>query len=37
MAHQPHKAAKVWRSIKDIDCDKNGFLSVDELDGCFRE
>lgn len=29
--------AKVWRSIKDIDVDKNGFLVIDELEMCFRE
>jgi len=29
--------ALVWRAIKDLDTDANGFLSVDELDGCFRE
>ena len=27
----------VWRSIKDFDIDKNGFLSSEELEGCFRE
>ena len=29
--------ASVWRSIKDIDNDKNGFLDVSELEQCFRE
>jgi len=29
--------AKVWRSIKDIDDEKNGFLSVTELEECFIE
>ena len=28
---------KVWRSIKDIDDEKNGFLAVNELEDCFRE
>ena len=37
MSAQPNKMAKVWRSIKDIDNDKNGFLAVDELEQCFRE
>lgn len=37
MAAEPNKMAKVWRSIKDIDNDKNGFLQADELEGCFRE
>jgi len=32
MAQQPNKSMKVWRSIKDIDDDKNGFLSVEELE-----
>lgn len=29
--------AKVWRAIKDIDDDRNGFLQSDELEQCFRE
>lgn len=29
--------ARVWRSIKDIDDEKNGFLSVTELQDCFIE
>lgn len=37
MAHSPHLAAKVWRGISDLDVDRNGFLSVDELHGCFTE
>ena len=37
MSAQPNKMAKVWRSIKDIDNDKNGFLDVGELEQCFRE
>ena len=37
MAKESNKTAKVWRSIKDIDNDKNGFLAVDELELCFRE
>ena len=32
MAQQPNKSMKVWRNIKDIDDDKNGFLSVEELE-----
>ena len=35
MSKEPHKTAKVWRAIKDIDNDKNGFLKVDELELCF--
>ena len=37
MQGQPNKMAKVWRSIKDIDNDKNGFLNAEELEACFRE
>lgn len=37
MAKDPNNMAKVWRSIKDVDDDKNGFLKVDELEACFRE
>ena len=37
MLKDSHKTAKVWRGIKDIDNDKNGFLKVDELELCFRE
>ena len=37
MARESNKTAKVWRSIKDIDNDKNGFLNVEELELCFRE
>ena len=37
MAKMPNNTSKVWRSIKEIDDDKNGFLSVDELELCFRE
>jgi hypothetical protein len=27
----------VWRAIKSVDLDKNGFLSIDELESCFRD
>ena len=37
MAANANRTAKVWRSIKDIDEERNGFLNVDELEGCFRE
>mmetsp|Transcript_37999 Transcript_37999/g.46420 ORF Transcript_37999/g.46420 Transcript_37999/m.46420 type:complete len:94 (-) Transcript_37999:1451-1732(-) len=37
MAQESNKTAKVWRAIKDIDNDKNGFLGVEELELCFRE
>ena len=37
MRQKPHLMAKVWRGIKDIDVDKNGFLVIDELELCFRE
>ena len=29
--------ARVWRSIKDVDDDKNGFLHTEELEACFIE
>ena len=37
MAANANNMARVWRSIKEVDDDKNGFLSTDELEGCFRE
>ena len=37
MSNNPNKMAKVWRSIKDVDDDKNGFLQVGELEACFIE
>ena len=37
MFKDPGNMAKVWKSIKDVDHDKNGFLQVEELDLCFRE
>lgn len=37
MSKNPNKMAKVWRSIKDVDDDKNGFLQVGELEACFIE
>ena len=37
MVQDSNRMARVWRSIKDNDVDSNGFLSVDELDNCFRE
>jgi hypothetical protein len=27
----------VWRAVKDVDHDKNGYLSIEELEECFRE
>lgn len=37
MSKNSNRMALVWRGIKDLDTDANGFLSVDELDVCFRE
>ena len=37
MEADPNKMARVWRTIKDIDDDKNGFLQADELEMCFTE
>ena len=37
MLRHPHKIAAVWRSVKEYDIDKNGFLQDHELEGCFRE
>ena len=37
MLRHPHKIAAVWRSVKEYDIDKNGFLQDNELEGCFRE
>jgi Ca2+-binding EF-hand superfamily protein len=27
----------VWRSVKEFDIDKNGFMQCSELEDCFRE
>ena len=27
----------MWRYVKTVDLDKNGFLSTDELESCFRD
>ena len=27
----------VWRGVREVDCDKNGFLMAEELENCFRE
>jgi hypothetical protein len=27
----------IWRSVKDVDKDKNGFLEVDELETCIKD
>ena len=37
MSQSNNKTNLVWRSIKDNDADKNGFLMADELENCFRE
>lgn len=37
MQKNSNNMARVWRSIKDIDDEKNGFLSVTELQDCFIE
>ena len=37
MVANSNRTARVWRSIKDNDVDSNGFLSVEELENCFRE
>lgn len=37
MSNNLNKMARVWRSIKDVDDDKNGFLQVEELEACFIE
>ena len=37
MQNNTNLMQKVWRSIKDIDDEKNGFLAVNELEDCFRE
>lgn len=28
---------QIWRSIRSLDLDKNGFLSIEELENCFRD
>jgi hypothetical protein len=33
--HPSNKLKLVWKSIKDLDIDSNGFLQVDELINCF--
>ena len=37
MANDKTRVTRVWRAIKDVDIDSNGFLHVDELEACFRE
>ena len=37
MFKDPGNMAKVWKSIKELDFEMNGFLLVGELDECFRE
>ena len=27
----------VWKSVRDVDDDSNGFLNVSELEACFKE
>ena len=27
----------VWKAVQDLDIDRNGFLSIDELEACFRD
>lgn len=29
--------AAVWKSVKELDIDKNGFLQANELESCFKE
>ena len=33
----PHLMAAVWKSVKDYDIDKNGFIQCSELEHCFKE
>ena len=28
---------QVWRAVKGLDIDKNGFLQINELEDCFRD
>lgn len=37
MSKNQNKMARVWRSIKEVDDDKNGFLLTEELEACFVE
>jgi hypothetical protein len=34
---KPNLMAAVWRSVKEFDIDKNGFLFSSELESCFKE
>lgn len=27
----------VWKAVQDLDIDRNGFLSIDELEACFMD
>ena len=27
----------IWRSVQQLDCDRNGFLDIEELEQAFRE
>jgi hypothetical protein len=33
----PHLMTAVWKSVKENDIDKNGFMLCSELEDCFRE
>ena len=37
MKKSNNRTSLVWRSIRDNDEDRNGFLGADELELCFRE
>ena len=37
MKKSNNRTSLVWRSIRDNDEDRNGFLGSDELESCFRE
>ena len=28
---------RIWKQVKTLDIDKNGFLQIDELETCFRD
>lgn len=37
MKKHPQNMAAVWRSVKENDIDKNGFMLCSELEDCFKE
>lgn len=37
LIRKPHLMSSVWKSVKENDIDKNGFMLCSELEDCFKE